>query len=173
MSMVGVRRACSWAPWRGGVMAVAALSAASFSSDAGAQNGRTSASQSPVIGALDGNGWIRGDVATLRGLDKITAETRDFQVRLGETVEFGALLVSMPTPCGERPPEETPETVAGLEISERPVTTGGRNLPPVEIFSGWMFASSPALNPLEHGVFDVWVLSCDIANASMDASTGP
>jgi hypothetical protein len=28
------------------------------------------------------------------------------------------------------------------------------------IFSGWMFASTPALNPLEHAVYDVWVIDC-------------
>ncbi|MEL6359838.1 MAG: DUF2155 domain-containing protein [Pseudomonadota bacterium] len=30
-----------------------------------------------------------------------------------------------------------------------------------KIFSGWMFASSPALNALEHPVYDVWVISCE------------
>lgn len=29
-----------------------------------------------------------------------------------------------------------------------------------KIFSGWMFASSPALNPLEHAVYDLWVIDC-------------
>jgi len=29
-----------------------------------------------------------------------------------------------------------------------------------KIFSGWMFASSPALNPLEHSVYDIWVIDC-------------
>ena len=29
-----------------------------------------------------------------------------------------------------------------------------------KIFSGWMFASSPALNALEHPVYDVWVIDC-------------
>ncbi|MEL6363320.1 MAG: DUF2155 domain-containing protein [Pseudomonadota bacterium] len=28
------------------------------------------------------------------------------------------------------------------------------------VFTGWMFASSPALNPLEHPVYDVWVIDC-------------
>jgi hypothetical protein len=27
-------------------------------------------------------------------------------------------------------------------------------------FSGWMFASSPALSALDHPRYDVWVLSC-------------
>ncbi len=28
------------------------------------------------------------------------------------------------------------------------------------VFSGWMVSSSPPLNPLEHPVYDVWVVSC-------------
>ncbi len=35
------------------------------------------------------------------------------------------------------------------------------------LFSGWMFASSPALNPLEHSIWDVWVLAC------LDGPGGP
>ena len=27
-------------------------------------------------------------------------------------------------------------------------------------FSGWMFASSPALSALDHPRYDVWVVSC-------------
>ncbi len=116
-----------------------------------------------LVGQMDDNGWIRGDVATLRGLDKITAKTEDFEIRLGRRATFGALTVAMPAPCGVRPPEETPETVAGLEIYERQTDGDGRETTPRLIFSGWMFASDPALNPLEHGVFDVWVLDCRIS----------
>ena len=39
---------------------------------------------------------------------------------------------------------------------------------PVTRFSGWMFASSPALSAMEHPVYDVWVLDCK--NASSAAS---
>ena len=28
------------------------------------------------------------------------------------------------------------------------------------VFEGWMIASSPALNALEHPVYDIWVLDC-------------
>ena len=31
---------------------------------------------------------------------------------------------------------------------------------PVRLFTGWMFASSPALSALEHPVYDVWVIDC-------------
>jgi hypothetical protein len=36
----------------------------------------------------------------------------------------------------------------------------GKPADPDRIFSGWMFASSPALNSMEHPVYDVWVIDC-------------
>ena len=35
--------------------------------------------------------------------------------------------------------------------------------PPAPLFTGWMFASSPALSALEHPVYDVWVIDCSAA----------
>jgi hypothetical protein len=31
---------------------------------------------------------------------------------------------------------------------------------PVDLFAGWMFASSPAVSALEHPVYDIWVIDC-------------
>jgi len=93
-------------------------------------------------------------VAVLQTLDKVTARVNTIDVRVGSTVRFGTLLIRVDH-CDKRPPEETPESTAFLEIAEqRP----GEQ--PVLIFAGWMFASSPALNALEHPVYDVWVLDC-------------
>jgi hypothetical protein len=30
----------------------------------------------------------------------------------------------------------------------------------VEIFHGWLFASSPGLNAVEHPVYDIWAIDC-------------
>ncbi len=93
-------------------------------------------------------------VAVLQTLDKVTARVNTIDVRVGTTVRFGSLLIRVDH-CDKRPPEETPESAAFLEIAEqRPGEA------PVLTFAGWMFASSPALNALEHPVYDVWVLDC-------------
>ncbi len=93
-------------------------------------------------------------LAILQGLDKITARIYTLEVAIGQTVGFGTLKVT-PRVCRKRPPEYPPESAAYLDIvEERPGET------PVQRFSGWMFASSPALNPLEHPVYDVWVIDC-------------
>ncbi len=93
-------------------------------------------------------------IAVLQGLDKVTARVSTIEAPLGDTVTFGTLEV-IARHCDKRPPEETPESAAFLDIWEvRP------NEPAKSLFRGWMFASSPALNALEHPVYDIWVLDC-------------
>lgn len=104
--------------------------------------------------ALAQSKMIPRQTAVLQGLDKITARISTFEAPIGETVTFGSLDIVART-CRETPPEEPPESAAFLEIvDQRP------DSPSVEVFSGWMFASSPAVSAMEHPVYDVWVVSC-------------
>jgi hypothetical protein len=93
-------------------------------------------------------------VVVLRALDKITARVSTIEIPVGETVEFGTLEITARY-CDKRPPEETPESAAFLEVVE--VKPGE---PPTPRFSGWMFASSPALSAMDHAVYDLWVIDC-------------
>ena len=99
-------------------------------------------------------------VAKLKSLDKITARTNTFKIRVGETVEYGPLLITLRT-CRKAPPIEPPRTAAFLEIIEQEADQRDQ-----WVFSGWMFASSPALSSMDHPVYDVWVIDCleDTAN---------
>lgn len=100
-----------------------------------------------------------GRKVVLRGLDKVTASTSDFEITIGQEVSFGSLTVKA-SYCRKRPPEETPEVYAFLTLDDRKTDGSGNQIEATQIFNGWMFASSPALNPLEHPVYDVWVLDC-------------
>jgi hypothetical protein len=105
------------------------------------------------------------DVAVLQGLDKVTARVLTIEAPVGEVVTFGALEIIART-CDKRPPEETPESAAFLDIWE--VRQGE---PAASLFRGWMFASSPALSAMEHPVYDIWVLDCK--NSDSSASSTP
>ncbi|HEC90808.1 MAG TPA: DUF2155 domain-containing protein [Alphaproteobacteria bacterium] len=94
------------------------------------------------------------DIAVLQGLDKVTARVSTIEAPVGDTVKFGTLEI-IARVCDKRPPEETPESAAFLDIWE--VRPGE---PAVSVFRGWMFASSPALSALEHPVYDIWVVDC-------------
>jgi hypothetical protein len=92
-----------------------------------------------------------GRGAVLRGLDRITTELRDLDLANGETAQLGALTVEL----GEcRYPEGNPAGDAYAHVIIRE-TQGGKLW-----FDGWMLASSPALNALEHPRYDVWVMRC-------------
>lgn len=101
--------------------------------------------------------------ALLRGLDKITARVTTFLAPLAEEVRFGTLRITAQT-CRKRPPEEMPEVAVFLEIDEERPGEDGRQA----LFSGWMFASSPALSALEHPVYDVWVIDCRTDDVDSD-----
>lgn len=92
--------------------------------------------------------------AVLQGLDKITGHVRTIQATIDQPVRFGTLDILVRT-CRKRPPEEPPESAAYLQITETKPGEAAKAL-----FSGWMFASSPAVSALEDPVYDVWVLDC-------------
>jgi hypothetical protein len=92
----------------------------------------------------------------LQGLDKVTARVSTIEAPIDRPVRFGTLIITVRT-CNKRPPEEPPESAAFLEINEEKPGE-----PASHLFTGWMFASSPALNALQHPVYDVWVKDCKL-----------
>jgi len=92
-----------------------------------------------------------GTGARLGGLDKIAGTTEDLTLAIGETVGLGWLQITLGQ-C--RYPVNNPsgDGYAWLVIREE----AGE----APLFEGWMVASSPALNALDHARFDVWVIAC-------------
>ena len=97
---------------------------------------------------------IANNQAVFSGLDKITGRIIAFDVALNETVQFGALQVT-PRVCYTRPPTETSNTDAFIEVDE--ITLQGEIK---RVFTGWMFAASPGLNAIEHPIYDIWLADC-------------
>ena len=103
---------------------------------------------------------IPGSAIMMRALDKVTATTQDYTVKIGDTLEYGSLSIDA-VHCEKRPPEELPETFAFLQIRDAKLDGKGQATEEAEtVFSGWMFASRPALSALDHGVYDIWVIGC-------------
>jgi hypothetical protein len=93
-------------------------------------------------------------VLQLKALDKITGKASVIMAPLNVPVKFATLTITART-CYSTPPSETPETSAFLQIEDhRP------DQPERRAFSGWMYASSPGLNSLQHPLYDVWVITC-------------
>jgi len=97
----------------------------------------------------------RADSATggvVRVLDKVSGALKDITLTDGETTRYGRLDITL-TDC--RYPADNPasDAFAFLTISDVGASTPA--------FKGWMIASSPALNALDHPRYDVWVLRCN------------
>lgn len=97
---------------------------------------------------------VRSGGVLLKGLDKVSGDVIDVELRVGETVTVGRVEVDL----GEcRYFEDNPagEGFAWLTIRD--------SVRDAVVFDGWMIASSPALNALDHPRYDVWVIRCTTA----------
>jgi hypothetical protein len=94
---------------------------------------------------------VVGSGAVLRALDKMAGEATDLNLAAGESATYGRLTVTL-AEC--RYPADTPdaEGFALLRIDD--------SLQSDPVFHGWMIASSPALNALDHSRYDIWLLRC-------------
>ena len=107
---------------------------------------------------------IATNTALMQAMDKITGRVSMINVPVNSEVKFGSFSILV-RDCKTRSPEETPENFAFVDIVDT-----NTNSQQVNIFKGWMLSSSPALNAIEHPVYDVWLLKCidtDISQAKI------
>ena len=97
---------------------------------------------------------IANPIAAFSGLDKITGRLTKFDVYMDETVQFGALQIT-PRACYTHPANEAQRTSVFVEVDQVSLQRTVRR-----IFTGWMFADSPALNAVDHAVYDIWLVEC-------------
>ncbi len=93
-------------------------------------------------------------VAVLQALDKVTGRVHLLTVLVDQPAQFASLTLQVRS-CRKSLPEDSPESAAFLEIQDTN-PKGEKST----VFSGWMFASSPAVSAMEHPMFDVWVVDC-------------
>ena len=107
---------------------------------------------------LVANEWLIGNIGIFQGLDKITARIKTFEIQVGIPKKFGILDIDLQK-CVYSLPLDEPESIAYIKVldkSDKYSVTKDK----LSIFEGWIFASSPALNAMEHPVYDVSLISC-------------
>ena len=93
----------------------------------------------------------------LIGLDKITAKTIPIKIKLGETAQFGLLEIKA-LKCGISNNSKTKNnSVAYLQVRDISENQNEK----VFIFNGWTFSSNPSIAPIDHAIYDIWLVSCD------------
>lgn len=97
---------------------------------------------------------ISKNTAQMQAMDKITGRVSVIEVPVNGEVAFGSFSIVV-RDCKTTPPEETPENYAFVDVADSSFGKMQFN-----IFKGWMMSSSPALNAVEHPIYDVWLLKC-------------
>ncbi|WP_425099691.1 DUF2155 domain-containing protein [Tropicibacter sp. S64] len=92
-----------------------------------------------------------GTGAVLRVLDKLNAKVNDVTLANGSSVQQGLIEIVL-SECRFPVGNPAGDAYAFLTIREAGVAQ--------PVYRGWMIASSPALNPLDHPRYDVWVMRC-------------
>lgn len=102
---------------------------------------------------------IKTNGVVLQGLDKTSARVFITEARIGQTVEFGTLRIVIQH-CEKGPPESRQESAAFVKITEVKPKCSHKLCPVQNIFSGWMFSSSPSLSSFDHPMYDIWIKEC-------------
>jgi len=153
-----MRRASALLLLSAGLVAAGASVARAQPKPAAPPPAQTPAPPTPQAGAPDAPppplASAPGTILMLRGLDKITGKPTDISAPIGKPVRFATLTITARY-CYSTPASETPETSAFLQVEDHRPDQGAKR-----VFSGWMYASSPGLNGMEHPLYDVWVINC-------------
>jgi hypothetical protein len=96
-----------------------------------------------------------GQFIEIRILDKVSSKTNLFKLTIGEEKKFQNLLIKS-LKCKNSEFDDNPEITAYLQVQD--LTSIDNN--EVFIFNGWTFSSSPAINPFDHPVYDIWLTKC-------------
>jgi len=105
----------------------------------------------PVI-ALEN---IEENFIEIKILDKVSSKTNLLKLKIGEGKKFQNLLIKS-LKCKNSEFDDNPEITAYIQVQD--LTNKSNN--EVFIFNGWTFSSSPAINPFDHPVYDIWLTKC-------------
>ena len=96
-----------------------------------------------------------GRFVEIKVLDKVSSKTDLLKLEIGKETKFKSLLIKS-LKCKNSEFDDNPEITAYIQVKD--MTNKDNN--EVFIFNGWTFSSSPAVNPFDHAVYDIWLTRC-------------
>ena len=88
-------------------------------------------------------------------LDKVSSKTNILKLKIGEEKKFQNLSIKA-LKCKNSEFDDNPEITAYIQVQD----LANKDNNEVFIFNGWTFSSSPAVNPFDHPVYDIWLTKC-------------
>ena len=98
---------------------------------------------------------LEGAFTNIKILDKISSKNTLLKLKNGKLKKFKDLEIKS-IKCKNSEFDDNPEITAYIQV--RDLTN--KNNDEVFVFNGWMFSSSPSIEPFDHPVYDVWLVSC-------------
>ena len=98
---------------------------------------------------------LEGNFTDLKVLDKISSKNTLLKLKNNDEIRYKDLLIKS-IKCKNSEFDDNPEITAYLQVKD--LTKKGRD--DVFVFNGWMFSSSPSINPFDHPVYDIWLVNC-------------
>ena len=101
------------------------------------------------------NNNLEGVFTDIKILDKISSKNTLLKLENGKLKNFKDLEIKS-IKCKNSEFDDNPEITAYIQV--RDLTN--KNNDEVFVFNGWMFSSSPSIEPFDHPVYDVWLVRC-------------
>ena len=98
---------------------------------------------------------LEGTYTDIKILDKISSKNTLLKLKNGELVSFKDLSIKS-LKCKNSEFDDNPEITAYMQV----IDLNNSNNNEVFVFNGWMFSSSPSITPLDHPVYDIWLVNC-------------
>ena len=107
------------------------------------------------ISSLEKIEKLEGEFIEIKILDKVSSKNSLLKLKIGEEKIFKNLLIKS-LKCKNSEFDDNPEITAYIQVQD----LTKKDNDDVFIFNGWTFLSSPAINPFDHPVYDIWLTKC-------------
>ena len=108
-----------------------------------------------ILNSQEDSKFLEGTFIEIKILDKVSSKNSLLKIRIGNEVKFKNLAIK-PLRCKNSKFDDTPEITAYLQVKD----LTNKDKDEVFVFNGWTFSSSPTINPFDHPVYDIWLISC-------------
>ena len=96
-----------------------------------------------------------GNFTEIKILNKISSKNVSLELENNEEKVFDDLIIKS-IKCKNSEFDDDPEIIAYIQVIDQSISTNDE----VFVFNGWMFSSSPSINPFDHPVYDIWLTRC-------------
>ena len=98
---------------------------------------------------------LEGNFTEIKILNKISSKNVSLELKNNEEKIFDDLIIKS-IKCKNSEFDDDPEIISYIQVIDQSISTNDE----VFVINGWMFSSSPSINPFDHPVYDIWLTRC-------------